>query len=517
MSSVSTTRLPLNASSPGTWFTSSATLVTPKSKLVLRRPSFAAASNPPSLSDPIAEPRPLLPVPVSTLPEPKPLAFAPFPTCSINLITCASNSGKTQFLTRVIQQRQKFFQDWHRISRIIYVNGNLRHSSIVHPWIDTPLGLEVVSLALEDFKDPTASVLPFDVVVIDDLLAVSSDVEYLCKYGAHHHQLYLFLITQACLSSPLYGLLRLTHSLVLLFGNSATSRLAQHLVITFFLCSDTKKYLKAIFSIAERQQDVVILKTNAVASYRPHLDVLALTRVQKLFDSDWPYCFVYPELGRADNLWQEMASSSHAMAEIPPLDGDYLEQAFVLVPVNRLSQRSETTESLPSTKNECITDEEENWNKMAIFLENEISHVFPPRRWQAVKNLARSMLQCPGLCITSNFRMVHPINKPKQQVSIIDFLHFSSRKSGPGERQSDKVLKFKPLVNILLRHNVPESFIVNRLLLDSEQDQFYSRRRPPLDQARSHRRFRRGGGGGLGSGGGYLSRNDPFSFYNNDY
>jgi len=464
MSGVSSTRLPFNTTSSVTRPSlSTSTLVTPQSKIVLRRPSFAASS-PSSSSPPVKNSETAKPI----LEDSQPLAYAPFPTCSINLISCASNSGKTQFLTQVIQQRQKFFQDWSRIQRVIYVNGNLRHSLQSHPWSDNSLGLEVVSLPLDDFKDPIASLLPYDVIIVDDLLQVTEEIDYLLKYGTHHHRLYLFLISQACLNSKLYSLLRLAHSLVLLFGNSATSRLAQHLVHTFFLCSETKLYLKAILSIAEKQQDIVLLKLKAVASYRLHLEVLALCGVQKLFNLSWPYCFVYPELGRAENLWKDMDTSTHPMAQVPPLEGDYLEQAFVLVPVHRLQQRPEASHSTDiNDQDDCLKNEKDTWNEMAIFLENEISHSFPYKRWQAVKNLARQLLQCSALCITSNYRMIHPLNKPKQQYSIIDFLQVATRKAGPGERQSDNVLKFKPLVNILLKHNVPETFIINKLLLDS--------------------------------------------------
>jgi len=109
MSGVSSTRLPFNTTSSVTR-PSLSTLVTPQSKIVLRRPSFAASS-PSSSSPPVKNSETAKPI----LEDSQPLAYAPFPTCSINLISCASNSGKTQFLTQVIQQRQKFFQDWSRI------------------------------------------------------------------------------------------------------------------------------------------------------------------------------------------------------------------------------------------------------------------------------------------------------------------------------------------------------------------------------------------------------------------
>jgi len=470
MSVVASARLSAQPSTKRIWLTSptSATLVTPKSRIVLKRPSFASH---PVHSPPLVTPLPPVnnqpPESTTVVPStpPTPLGYAPFALCSINLITCASNSGKTQFLTRVIQQRHIFFQDSQQITRVVYLNG----ASFDHPWTDSSLGLEVVSLTLDDFKDPVSLVSAHDIVVIDDLLQITPNIEFLLKYGTHHFQLYLFLVTQSCLSSSLYGLLRLTHNLLLLFGNSATSRLAQHLVQSFYLCSDTKSYLKAILGIAEKQQDIVLLKLNAVASYRPHLDVLALTHLQGLLDSSWPHCYVYPELGRSENLLKNMeASDSMPLVHLPPLQGDYLEQAFVLVPVDKVRpiMSNSPSPAEESTGDDCLQQRKEHWNEMNAFLDNELKHSFPSSRWQAARNICRELMRCCELCIESNFRTVYIKKKPKLRFGIIDFLQVATRKAGPGERWSDKLSHYKPLVSILLKHDMPETFIVNKLLLE---------------------------------------------------
>ena len=305
---------------------------------LLPRPSFARSdafsgggspgqSSTPLHSTPLPTPPTTPPPSESRLPESFSLPrYSPFALCSITLLTCSSNSGKTRVLTEIVRHRDRFFQDHDQIIRVVYFNLNARDTGVDHPWtgdcggtrakIDrdyhtvddpddfdvsdrreseqtNPLGLEVTSLNLEDLKDLGSILRPRDIVVLDDLLQLTEEVQFLLKYGVHHLKLYLFVVTQTCLSSPLYSLIQSIHNLLLIFGNTATTRLAQHVVQTFFLCSDTKAYLKAIFAISEKQQDTVVLKLNSVASYRPHSNVLALSRVQSLFESDPPYCFVY--------------------------------------------------------------------------------------------------------------------------------------------------------------------------------------------------------------------------------
>lgn len=408
-----------------------------------------------------------------------------------------------------MRHRDRFFQDPDQIRRVIYVNGNNLDPCFEHPWAsnsgetpagpdtdlqdnddfdlearphkdnsrDSSLDLEVVSLALEDFKDLGSILRARDILILDDLLQLTDEVRFILKYGAHHLKLYVFAVTQTCLSSPLYSLVQSIHNLVLIFGNSTSTRLAQHLVQAFFLCAETKAYLKAILGIAERQQDTVVLKLNSVASYRPHSNVLALSRVQGLFESDPPYCFVYPELGRAERLeTMPRASSSSSGAAIPKLEGEFLEEAFVLLPASQVRMVSEDSAGgsggggggegeQPSDSGDCLKEKRQRWDEMALFLEREIENSFPLKRWAAAKNLTRELLRCNELCVSPDFRTVFARKKPKWKFSIVDFLNVATRKSAPGERVNEKVWSFRPLVDILLRHDLPETFIVNKLLL----------------------------------------------------
>jgi hypothetical protein len=475
-------------------------------------------------------------------------------------------------LTEIVRHRDRFFQDWEKIRRVVFVNCNQRQA-LSHPWIDDNADaaaataaadddhdrnpgelppLEVVSLSLEDFRDPEAILFRSDVVIFDDLLELSDPVEFILKFGCHHFHLYVLVVTQSCLGSKLYSLIQWVHSLVLLFGNSATTRLAQHLLQTFFLCSDTKAYLKSLFAICERQQDLVVLRLNQVASYRPHANVLALTRVQSLFEDPVPYCFVYAEISRSDQLLTMSASNLERLeGRLPSVQGQFLDGAFVLLPASRVRQLGDPEGSTvrghgqeaagsgshPDGDGEaCLKEKEQAWIKMALDLERDIEQTFPLKRWGAAKNLARALLQCNALCIHAGSKTVQLRQQPKLKYSIIDFINFGSRPAAPSESvKSDKVTYFQPLVNVLLNNDVPESFFLNKLLLQTSG----SRSRRPGGRRRqkphhAHRLPRvppggrfwprlRGGRGGFrahppywdayGGPGGYGEGSSPGRFY----
>jgi hypothetical protein len=69
----------------------------------------------------------------------------------------------------------------------------------------------------------------------------------------------------------------------------------------------------------------------------------------------------------------------------------------------------------------------------------------------------------------------------------MDFLNVISRKAGPGEGP-EKVAEFKPLIQVLLRHNMPHSYIINKLLLPGQSDR---RQDKKIDKEYDRRHFKR--------------------------
>jgi hypothetical protein len=332
---------------------------------------------------------------------------------------------------------------------------------------------------LEEFGHYDTLFEPNTILILDDILTLNKDIEFIIKFGAHHYSLAaVFIVTQSCLSSPLYSLVGAVHQIILLCGNTATTRLIQHLVQTFFLCFETKKRLKSIFGLAEQQHDLVILKLNTIASHRLHSSILAITHVRHLFDSV-PYCVVHPEIGHLETIKDKMPKNVSATV---PIHEDFLNDSFVLIPASQVKrvQEGETSEML------CNDEKKQKWDRMSRLLEEEIESAFLSKRWIPAKNVAREILLCGDLCISENARTVSIGNKSKLY-SVMDFLNVISRKAGPGEGP-EKVAEFKPLIQVLLRHNMPHSYIINKLLLPGQSDR---RQDKNIDKEYDRRHFKR--------------------------
>ena len=329
----------------------------------------------------------------------------PFPRASVNLITCASNSGKTHLLQKIFLHPGAFIEDHASIRRVIYINCNKRDIGFIHPWhqqqqqqqqqqdeqqqqeqeqeqeqqqeeqeqeeqqdlaanLHSPRGqaavvnattsvinFELLSLGIEELGEFEDVVERGDVVILDDLLILSEAVHHLVNYAAHHYNLTVFIVTQSCLASPLYSLVSSAHNIVLFFKNSSTLRLAHHLLHQYFYCSATKKYLRDIFAQAERDKCILVLKINCVATSPHHKAVLAYSHIESLFadpaaaTSPPPHCRVYPELGYREALMEETALRKIKMpaklAASLHASGD---DTFILVPARNVLVQEEEEE-----------------------------------------------------------------------------------------------------------------------------------------------------------------------------
>ena len=476
-----------------------------------------------------------------------------FPRSSTTLITCASNSGKTWFLRQVMLNREVFIEAGKKIRRVVYVNCNQRDTQFSHPWEDAEEEdddddddddedndlkkneeeeeenlIDLVSVGLHDLagtrEDLFDLVQPGDVVILDDLQTLTKSVEHLVNYGAHHYQLVVFLVTQSCLGSPLYSLLKSVHNLVLLFANNSASSLARHVKSTFFLSSDTRSCLEDIFAHAEKTKSTVVLKINSVATSPFHRSVLAFSGVENLFAEQqpagkqragagasaqrgevttFPFCAVYVETKYREDMLQ---ASRTRKVRLPAAAGFASDEAFVLVPlqnvqVGKNDDDDDDDEEDRDDDNDVDDDGKKKkkkvclrrqWDEMNRQLESEIETGFDFAKWNVAKNLMREVLKCPQVCISSDFRLAYV---DRQEFSIIDFLQVATRKSGPGEVTAsaargsrrrpaprDFVASFVPLLAVLLANHAPVSYVKNKRLHALTLNYMQSRRRRRVPQ-----------------------------------
>ena len=370
------------------------------------------------------------------------------------------------------------------------------------------VGLHDLAGTREDLFD---LVQPGDVVILDDLQTLTKSVEHLVNYGAHHYQLVVFLVTQSCLGSPLYSLLKSVHNLVLLFANNSASSLARHVKSTFFLSSDTRSCLEDIFAHAEKTKSTVVLKINSVATSPFHRSVLAFSGVENLFaeqgkqrnadapagagasaqrEVTFPFCAVYVETKYREDMLQALRTRK---VRLPAAAGFASDEAFVLVPLQNVQVGKNDDEDDDDEEEEDRDDDNDvdddddgkkkkkkkvclrrQWDEMNRQLESEIETGFDFAKWNVAKNLMREVLKCPQVCISSDFRLAYV---DRQEFSIIDFLQVATRKSGPGEVTAsaargsrrrpaprDFVASFVPLLAVLLANHAPVSYVKNKRL-----------------------------------------------------
>jgi len=136
-----------------------------------------------------------------------------------------------------------FIEEGESIRRVVYINCNQRDANFSHPWepeekeedeveeeegeeedgedescqrsfITGDSRVELASVGLQDVaaSDLLGILQPGDLVILDDLQMLTKSVEHLI---AHHFRLVVFIITQTCLGSPFYSLIKPVHNIVL--------------------------------------------------------------------------------------------------------------------------------------------------------------------------------------------------------------------------------------------------------------------------------------------------------------
>ena len=283
-----------------------------------------------------------------------------------------------------------------------------------------------------------------DVIIIDDLLFLTPELIQFLKYTVHHKNLIVFLITQNLIGDKLFALTYLIHNIVLILRSSAAVRIALELLQRFFIANDTKLYLKNIISKAEREKSIISLKLNSVASYKGlGSKILCFSNLEHLVKDN--FCLAFPELGFMDQF------------EGLNFDPNTLDQnQLVLVPAKYIIRK-------PKIENSC--SKEAQWADMVTSLNQDIESNFPYKKWNICKALTREMLKNEDICISADFRLILLKDKP-YQIPFIDFLHVASRKQGPSEMIVN-YLQFVPLMQVLLKNNLPQTLIINKMLLDS--------------------------------------------------
>lgn len=110
--------------------------------------------------------------------------------------------------------------------------------------------------------------------------------------------------------------------------------------------------------------------------------------------------------------------------------------------------------------------DKKQWEETTLLIEESIDRYFPPPRWQKVKNLATEILSHPEMCVKTDGKTFHLKDRPRTEVSMIDFLSVATRRAGPMEKQRDPIWKIYTMhVEALIKNNAPKDLFKNKLLI----------------------------------------------------
>lgn len=378
-------------------------------------------------------------------------SFLPiFPDKSVNLLTASSNSGKTHLMIEIVKNRDVFFGP-DSVKSILYVNCNLQNkdSELDNPFseLDDDLPpLTVVNLAdVDNVRDVSGSK---QLVILDDVTYVNETINHYVTYCANHMDLIVFVLTQGCISEKLFHLVYKVHNIVMLLKNSSSVNLGQYLTGRFFLSKEKKAYLKQILSEAETGQHSVVLKLNAVSSSPAvYKKIFAFGNIEQLFaDDDNRYCIVYPEIGEREHF---------AAMDIP---GSVDPDTFLLVQAKhvRRQEKEASTGQVKCTK-------AQKWDEMNREISDEIRSSFEMKRWKDVFIIFKEILKADDFCISHDYRTLIIKSKKNLRVSLIDFLAVVTRRSYTFE-SLDKLVPYVPFVKVLIKNNIPSTFLKNQML-----------------------------------------------------
>ena len=395
------------------------------------------------------------------------LDFEPFPRNSVNLIVGPTHIGKTFFVTQLLNNYKLYFPS--PVHRIVIVLCNER----VQPLDFNPnLGVAIKQIPLSEFVPDELQ--EHVLVVIDDLQSLTEPIRLTISVCAHHYNLVsLFVITHNLLGNSNFELVNYCHRLFLFMSASSNARQLLYIINHFYHDVEIKAYLKSVFSFCQKEKEVLALELNPLAGKNNSNNkknkhsqvVLAFSHLTTLATKG--YCLLYPYPHWAKDYIKTFSHSvATNMSQVFAHEDvtSYPSPTLVAVPLNDVVDGKKRESEKKETTIQC--SEKMQWEETNREIEENIESYFPPPRWQKIKNLAKEILRHPQFCVKTDGKTFHLKDRPRTEVSMIDFLAVVTRRAAPMEQNRDPIWKLYSLhVDALLKNNAPKDLFKNKLLM----------------------------------------------------
>jgi hypothetical protein len=381
----------------------------------------------------------------------------PFRKQSVNLLVSPTNSGKSYFLRRVVENRQFYFQVPEEITRLLVISCN--------PSVDTDVWKKeletedcpVECINIDDYIEEE-NVEPGAIVIVEDISKLCPKILNLLNVFTHHLNLSaLFLVTQGVLGAgELFRLVTYAHNLIIFFASSSNARLIKYFKSTFLFDADLKSYLEEIISFAEKNSSISLFELNQVSGENK-TKFTAIVNLPSLFEETMNMNrpgLIFPRYNEMDEYNERFGENYVEMPENSP---KLPSNAFVLVPAANVIRKQDAAKKL-----KCAAGSEESqWDDVVNSIEEQIDISVPMKKRLIAKNLLMYILKSKQFDFSEKVIMLR--GNPKTESSVLDFILTAIRQSGPAEQNPDK--NYAAFVKVLLANHTPRQFIKNKSLL----------------------------------------------------
>ena len=398
--------------------------------------------------------------------------FNPFPRNSVNLLSGPTSSGKTYFVSRLLENYRVYFQG--PVDRIVVVlcNDRIQHLTLninshqqeeeeEEESTDQPV---VLQIPLANF-DPD-QLQENDLVVIDDLQALTEVIRLTISVCAHHYNLAsLFIITHSLLGNRQhFELLSLCHRIFLFLKGTSNIRLFKYLNSNFYQDPDIQQALKDIVPFCQRNNQVLALELNPLASNSTdtkRINVLGFSHLPTLLTSG--YFLIYT----TSHLAMEYDEHTNHFRVDSDLASDFVmaennaqlpKYSLVVVPASSIISSHKPKED---ANVQCSAQQQ--WSETLEEIEELIESNFKPSRWKDIKSLAREILKNKNWCVYTDGRYFQVKGKPKTKVPLLDFLgEVTKQVFGREQVEKPEYKKFRPYVRELRARGVSSTLLKNK-------------------------------------------------------
>ena len=386
-------------------------------------------------------------------------SFNPFPRNSVNLVTGPTSSGKTYFVSRILENFQVYFQG--PVERIVVVlcNDRIQNLSLN---LNSEEETSIIQVPLKNF-DPD-QLQENDLVVIDDLQALTDVIRLTISVCAHHYNLAsLFVITHSLLGNKKnFELLSLCHRIFLFLKGTANARLFKYLNSNFYQDPDIQQALKDIVPFCQRNNQVLGLELNPLASNSAdtkRIGVLGFSHLPSLVSKGYFIIYTTSQLAMD---YDEHAN--HIRVE-PELASDFVDEntqlpkySLVVVPAS-----SVISSHKPKEEEKIMCSAQQQWSETLEEIEELIEANFKPSRWRDCKNLAKEILKNKNWCVYTDGRYFQVKGKPKTRVPLLDFLgEVTKQMFGKDKVDKPEYKHFRPYVRELRARGVSSTLLRNK-------------------------------------------------------